>query len=325
MNIHVNALHKTFRVPVKKVGRGASLKYFFKRTYREVHAIEDLSFTIQSGELVGYLGPNGAGKSTTLKILTGIMRPDRGSVQIDGRVPYEERLAHVANIGVVFGQKSQLWWDLPLRESFELLKAIYKTPTPLYNKRYDWLIDGLNIGTYLDQPVRMLSLGQRMRAELVASLLHCPRILFLDEPTIGLDASSKLIVRQFIKTLNKDYGTTVILTTHDMDDIEALCQRVMVIDHGKLGFDGNLKTLRKRVDNQRIIEIDYRGSLNYQPHAEIALVEDSANRARFRFDPDRIAPQAVIREVSQWADIVDLLIENPPIENIIAKLYGERA
>lgn len=325
MHIHVNALHKTFRVPVKEAGRGASLKYFFKRTYREVHAIEDLSFTIQSGELVGYLGPNGAGKSTTLKILTGIMRPDRGSVQIDGRVPYEERLAHVANIGVVFGQKSQLWWDLPLRESFELLKAIYKTPTPLYNKRYDWLIDGLNIGTYLDQPVRMLSLGQRMRAELVASLLHCPQILFLDEPTIGLDASSKLIVRQFIKTLNKDYGTTVILTTHDMDDIEALCQRVLVIDNGKLGFDGNLKTLRKRVDNQRIIEIDYHGRLNYQPHTAITLVEDSANRARFRFDPDRIAPQAVIREVSQWADIVDLLIENPPIENIIAKLYGERA
>jgi ABC-2 type transport system ATP-binding protein len=332
MFIEVSALTKTFRLPNRAPGPKAAIKHFFKPHYREIEAIKSIEFGINKGELIGYLGPNGAGKSTTLKILTGILVPDSGHVQIGGIVPWEQRQLHASHIGVVFGQKSQLWWDLPLADSFTLLKAIYKIPEALYKTQYDWLITDMGIHHYLHQPVRQLSLGQRMRAELVASLLHLPDILFLDEPTIGLDAISKQTVRKFIQKLNRDYGTTVILTTHDMDDIEALCQRVMVIDQGKLAFDGTLGHLRARVHNMRRITVDAnepidltklslpRGVTCPQETLETAI---NSNQLILEFNPLELNPQEVITWLASHVTFRDLLIENPPIEEIIARLYGE--
>ncbi len=323
MFISVTNLSKEFRVPVRNSGFKSAIRQLFKRTYKEVKAIDNLSFNIKKGELVGYLGPNGAGKSTTIKMLTGILVPDSGNISIGGLTPHKSRIAHASKIGVVFGQKSQLWWDLPLIESFELLKAIYKIPDDVYLKQYNWLIKGLKIHSFIDRPVRLLSLGQRMRAELVASLLHLPEILFLDEPTIGLDATSKQLVRDFIQILNRDYGTTIILTTHDMDDIEALCSRVMVIDNGKLAFDGSLPQLRQRVFNKKRIILDYSGNNIETLIPELELLESSHNRLILEFDPKNIKPQEVVKYLADKIDIKDLLIENPPIEEIISRLYGE--
>ena len=223
--IDVKHINKTFKVPLKDNGRFGTLKSFFNRKYRYIKAINDISFSIKKGEIVGYIGPNGAGKSTTIKVLSGILVPDSGSVVIDKMVPWKDRKKYVSSIGVVFGQKSQLWWDIPAIDSFNLLKDIYKIPEEKYQKKLDELVELLNLGDIINIPVRQLSLGSRMRCEIAASLLHSPKILFLDEPTIGLDAVSKKIVRDFIKKLNKKDNVTVILTTHDMTDIEALAKR----------------------------------------------------------------------------------------------------
>ncbi len=323
MQISVSNLKKGFSVPVREPGVKAAIKQFFRPIYKEVQAINDLSFNIKRGELVGYLGPNGAGKSTTIKMLTGILVPDYGEITIGGLTPNRSRREHAAKIGVVFGQKSQLWWDLPLNDSFELIKAIYKIPNDLYKKQYKWLIEGLKIDDFINRPVRQLSLGQRMRAELVASLLHLPEILFLDEPTIGLDATSKKTVREFIKTLNREYGTTVILTTHDMDDIEALCSRVMVIDHGSLAFDGSLMDLRKRVHNKKRIIADYEGENVDSAIEGVDILAQSNGVITLEFDPNEISAQDVIKWLTEQVLIQDLLVENPPIEEIISRLYGE--
>ncbi|MGL1893889.1 MAG: ATP-binding cassette domain-containing protein [Spirochaetaceae bacterium] len=323
MQISVSNLVKEFSVPVREPGAKAAVKQFFNRTYNQVQAIKDLSFEIKKGELVGYLGPNGAGKSTTIKMLTGILVPDSGQITVGGLTPHKSRRQYVAKIGVVFGQKSQLWWDLPLNDSFELLKAIYKIPKDLYDKQYEWLVKGLKIDEFINRPVRQLSLGQRMRAELVASLLHLPEILFLDEPTIGLDATSKQTVREFIKELNQKHGTTVILTTHDMDDIEALCSRVMVIDHGTLAFDGSLSNLRKRVHNKKRIIADYEGEYITTSLDHVDILSQSKGVITLEFNPETIPAQNVIKWLADNVTIKDLLVENPPIEEIIARLYGE--
>ncbi len=330
MQIEVKQLQKQFKVPIKQPGAFSTLRQLMKREYRTIDALKGVEFSISRGELIGYLGPNGAGKSTTIKALTGILVPDSGTVVVNGRVPWEQRQAHVATIGVVFGQKSQLWWDLPLSDSFELLRAIYRVPDDIYRVQWEWLISGMGIGDYLHQPVRQLSLGQRMRAELVASLLHRPEILFLDEPTIGLDATSKRIVRSFIKTLNREYGTTVLLTTHDMDDIEALCQRVMVIDQGHLAFDGSLDTLRKRVHNKRRLTLEYSGNLQFEVDqrlsaAGVVLLHDEIQQDKLvlEFDPEGFAPHELIKHISEGIHIRDLLIENPPIEEIVHRLYAQ--
>ncbi|MCK8059333.1 MULTISPECIES: ATP-binding cassette domain-containing protein [unclassified Fusibacter] len=323
MQIKVSDLSKSFKVPVRGSGSKAAIQQFFKRSYQEVQAIRDLSFEIKKGELVGYLGPNGAGKSTTIKMLTGILVPDRGSISVGGLVPYQSRKEHASKIGVVFGQKSQLWWDLPLADSFDLLKAIYRMPDDIYKKQFDWLIEGLGIHEFINRPVRQLSLGQRMRAELVASLLHLPEIIFLDEPTIGLDATSKQTVRGFVQELNREYGTTVILTTHDMDDIEALCNRVMVIDHGSLAFDGSLLDLRKRVHNKKRIIVDYDGKPITQSMPKLDLMSQKGGKLIMEFNPEELLPQHAIQWLAEQVNIKDLLVENPPIEEIIARLYGE--
>ena len=222
----------------------SALKSLFHKEYKEIKALDDISFTIPDGEMVGYIGPNGAGKSSTIKVLSGILTPDKGECLINGRVPWKERREHVRDIGVVFGQRSQLWWDVPVIDSFELLKDIYKIPQNAYRDRKEELTELLKLGDILRTPTRQLSLGQRMRCEIAASLLHNPKILFLDEPTIGLDAVSKIAVRGFVQELNKKYNTTVILTTHDMQDIEALTNRIMLIGKGRLLLDGSLEEFK---------------------------------------------------------------------------------
>ena len=254
--IQVEHLCKTFRVSNRNAGLTAALKALFHRQYREIKALNDISFTIPDGEMVGYIGPNGAGKSSTIKILSGILNPDSGTCLINGRVPFQERKAHVKEIGVVFGQRSQLWWDVPVIDSFELLKDIYKIPQNDYRNMKEELILLLNLEDIIKTPARQLSLGQRMRCEIAASLLHNPRILFLDEPTIGLDAVSKIAVRNFILDLNKKHNTTIILTTHDMQDIEALTNRIMLIGKGRLLMDGSLEEFKDRaMGNESLDEL----------------------------------------------------------------------
>jgi len=240
---------KSYKIAKRNAGFAEACKALFKREYEEIHALKDVSFTINDGEMVGYIGPNGAGKSSTIKILSGILTPDSGTCLVDGRVPWKNRIEHVREIGVVFGQRSQLWWDVPVIDSFELLKDIYSISNATYKSNLEELTELLNLGELLRSPTRQLSLGQRMRCEIAASLLHSPRILFLDEPTIGLDAVSKLAVRDFIKKQNEAHGTTVILTTHDMQDIEALTKRIILIGKGQILMDGTLEDIKKGGSN----------------------------------------------------------------------------
>lgn len=236
---------KSYKIAKRNAGFGEACRALFHREYEMIHALNDVSFTIHDGEMVGYIGPNGAGKSSTIKILSGILTPDSGTVLVDGRIPYKNRIAHVREIGVVFGQRSQLWWDVPVIDSFELLKDIYSITDSQYKQSLEELTELLNLSELLRSPARQLSLGQRMRCEIAASLLHQPHILFLDEPTIGLDAVSKLAVRDFILQQNRNHGTTVILTTHDMQDIEALTNRIILIGKGRILMDGTLNDIKQ--------------------------------------------------------------------------------
>lgn len=253
--IHVQGLTKTYRVPRRASGMRETLRALVHRETDTVEAVRDLTFSVQPGEMIGYIGPNGAGKSTTIKMLSGILVPDSGQCVIMGRTPWLQRKEHVRHIGVVFGQRSQLWWDVPVLDSFELLRDIYRVPEDNYRQVLDQLIEVLDLGSLLQTPVRTLSLGQRMRCELAASLLHRPEILFLDEPTIGLDAISKLAVRRFIRERNLQEGTTVILTTHDMNDIEALTDRILLIGKGRLLYDGSLDDLRSKYEEANLDQL----------------------------------------------------------------------
>lgn len=242
--IEMRGVSKTYRVRRRDAGLGSAARSLFSRRYEEIPALREMSFTIPDGQIVGYIGPNGAGKSTTIKILCGILRPDSGSCTVDGLVPWEDRKRHVARLGVVFGQRSQLWWDVPVTDSLLLLRDIYRVPEARYRENLERLTELLDLGDLLRTPARLLSLGQRMRCEIAAALLHSPEILLLDEPTIGLDAVSKLKVRSFILEQNRQCGTTVILTTHDMQDIDALCSRVLLIGKGQLLLDGTTAQIR---------------------------------------------------------------------------------
>lgn len=323
MVIVARELSKSYKIPKRKSGIINGFKGMIHREYEEITALDNISFEIGKGELVGYIGPNGAGKSTTIKILSGILTPDLGECRVLGKIPYKDRINYVKDIGVVFGQRSQLWWDLPVIDSFELLKDIYKIPLGDYLKMKKELIEWLNLESFINNPVRQLSLGQKMRCELAASLLHSPQMLFLDEPTIGLDAVSKLAVREFIKKLNKERGVTVILTTHDMDDIETLCSRVIVIGKGQILSDGNLKSLRDKVSKERRLILDYSEGKNGFSIEGATLVKEERNRIIIDFNPDIITPADLITTLSTRYKIKDILIENPPIEEVIAELYGE--
>jgi ABC-2 type transport system ATP-binding protein len=253
--IELQGVSKTFKVARREKGAGAAFRALFKREYNYVRALDDVSFSIAEGEIVGYIGPNGAGKSTTIKVMSGILVPDAGECTVAGYTPWRDRKKYVQNIGVVFGQRSQLWWDVPVADSFELLRDIYRIPQGEYRDTLELLTETLNLAEFLGTPLRQLSLGQKMRAELAASLLHSPKILFLDEPTIGLDAVSKLAVRQFIKTINAERKITVILTTHDMNDIEALTDRVILIGHGKILYDGAFSEIKQKSDYSALEEV----------------------------------------------------------------------
>ena len=255
-HIELDGICKTYKVYERPEGRWGILKGAFMRNARIVQALDGISFVAERGELVGLIGPNGAGKSTTVKIMSGILTPDDGTCQVNGRVPWKNRKAHVADIGVVFGQRSQLWWDVPIMDSFCLLRNIYDITEASFRARFGELTKALDMGDLLKTPARQLSLGQRMRCEIAAALLHSPKLLFLDEPTIGLDAVSKLALRAFLKEENKKTGVTVLLTTHDMDDVEALCSRVMVIGHGRLLYDGGLGSLKAKYATYQGQDID---------------------------------------------------------------------
>ena len=319
--IIVEGLVKTYQIAERAPGLWGALRGLARRKVRTIRALDGVGFAIAQGELVGYIGPNGAGKSTTVKALAGILVPDAGRCVVDGRVPWRDRIAHVGRIGVVFGQRTQLWWDLPVVESFELLRDIYRVPADRYATARDELIALLDLAPLLDVPVRQLSLGQRMRCDLAAALLHAPSILFLDEPTIGLDAVSKLAVRDFIQRLNRERGVTVILTTHDMDDIESLCSRVIVIAEGRVLSDGSLADLRARVTRERWLTIDLADAEAAVADPDATVIRRDGRRVCLAFDPQVVAPAELIRRVTAAHPIRDLFVENPPIETIIARLY----
>jgi ABC-2 type transport system ATP-binding protein len=321
--IKVEGITKSFKVAKRSSGLLQATKALFYREHTIVEALKDITFTIEPGEIVGYIGPNGAGKSTTIKIMSGILVPDGGTCSIMGFTPWKNRVEYVNNIGVVFGQRSQLWWDVPVIDSFELLKDIYNVPPQEFKTTLDLLIETLELKDIINAPVRQLSLGQRMRCEIAASLIHNPKILFLDEPTIGLDAVSKIAVRQFIKTINQEKGVTVVLTTHDMNDIEALANRVILIGKGSLLYDGKLEELRKRFGTQKTITADYRKNTNNFDIPGTTIIHWSPEHAVLNIDTEQILTSDVITQLSEKVDLLDVTIESQPIENIIVQLYKE--
>ena len=321
--IELNHITKDFRVARREAGLKAAAKSLFKREYTTIHALQDVSFTIESGEMVGYIGPNGAGKSSTIKIMSGILTPDSGTCIIDGRVPWKDRTEHVRNIGVVFGQRSQLWWDVPVCDSFDLLRDIYRVSPDVYRRNLDDLTQLLDLGDILKTPARQLSLGQRMRCEIAASLLHDPKLLFLDEPTIGLDAVSKIAVRDFIRELNREKKTTVILTTHDMQDIEALTQRILLIGKGRILLDGSLNQLKGRHSTHKTLTVDYRGVLPDLEH--VTLLQDLNGHAQLSVDTEAISVSDAIAAIAGCVDIRDLSVTGETIDQTVVSLYKEFA
>jgi ABC-2 type transport system ATP-binding protein len=323
--ILIEGLTKTFRVAERRAGALGKLAALFNRQWRTVEALRGISLVVREGELVGLIGPNGAGKSTTLKILCGILEPTSGRCEVDGLVPWRERIKHVARVGAVFGQRTQLWWDLPVIESFELLRDIYRVAPDRYRQTSAELIAVLDLEKLLETPVRQLSLGQRIRCEIAASMLHEPRVLFLDEPTIGLDAVAKLAVREFVKRLNRERGVTVILTTHDMHDVEALADRVIVIGKGAILADGSLATLRRGALAERRLRIQFAGDVEHVDIPGTIVRRAEARALELSFDP-RITPaHNLIAHVASKFDVEDVHIEEPPIEEVIARFYALHA
>jgi ABC-2 type transport system ATP-binding protein len=314
--VRLEHLRRSFTVR-KKVGR-------LRRQTKVVYAVDGITASIQPGEAVGYIGANGAGKSTTIKMLTGILVPSNGRVRTCGYDPVPQRRRLAREIGVVFGQRSQLWWDLPLRDSFRILGAIHRLPTEEVTVRTEQLVDHLGLADLLDTPVRQLSLGERMRGEVAAALVHRPRLLVLDEPTIGLDMISKERLRHFLIAERAEFGTTLLLTTHDMGDIERLCDRVLVIDRGRLVFDGTLPSLAERVALQRVLVVDLpEPSPDLQVSAAAHIGSDlDGQRQRLAFSPKETTAARVLAEVTAVTEVVDLTLEEPAIEDIVRTLYG---
>lgn len=321
--ISVEGLCKTFKVAQRSAGFKAAAKALFKREYSEIEALRDVSFRIKAGEVVGYIGPNGAGKSTTIKVMSGILVPDSGKCEILGRTPWEDRIAHVKNIGVVFGQRSQLMWDIPVLDSFGLLRDIYRVPEHKYKKNLARLTEILGLGEILGTPVRQLSLGQRMRCEITASLLHSPQLLFLDEPTIGLDAVSKVAVRKFIKEINQENNVTVILTTHDMGDVEALTDRILLIGKGQILFDGSFNNLKSRYNSYSVLTVDYSGNDHLSEIENTKILSNVNGRAVLQVDTTSRSMSSVISQLSNLLEIRDITVESRPIEEVIVDMYKE--
>ncbi|KAA8786201.1 ATP-binding cassette domain-containing protein [Paenibacillus amylolyticus] len=316
-------LQKQFKTPVVREGRFSGVRTLFSRQYVTKEAVRDISFDIRQGEFVGYIGPNGAGKSTTIKMLTGILHPTAGEVVLGGMNPHEERRKTVAKLGVVFGQRSQLWWDLPVKDSYDILAEMYGVSSDVKKKRLSQFAELLDLESFWATPVRKLSLGQRMRADLAASMLHDPELLFLDEPTIGLDVNAKRNIRRFLRTLNEEFGKTILLTTHDMDDIEQLCNRVMVINHGQLTYDGTIASLRDTIGLPTLIRVAFRGRVKLPdalPSAiQVTRMDNQVltalvNRKEWR-------TMDILKELEQWGEIDDIEMKEPDFEDVIHKVY----
>ena len=306
--IMVQGIRKYYKIAKRDKGLSASLQYLFNRKYEIKKAVDEVSFSIKRGEIVGFIGPNGAGKSTTIKILSGILYPDAGDVKIKGFIPYRQRKQYVKHIGVVFGQKSQLNWDLPLIESFELMKFIYRIPQKKYEENLKLFTELLDMADFINQPVRQLSLGQRMRGDIVAALLHSPEIVFLDEPTIGLDVVAKEKIREFIRYINEEEQTTIIFTTHDMQDIEKVCNRLIIIDQGKKIYDGSIGQIKNRYANSKTIEI---------------LLENDEKEIQ-TFDLNKAPLNTVMENLFAQKNIKDISICEPEIDRIIRDIYEGR-
>ena len=326
--IEVNELSKTFRVFSRREGVMGSVKDLFHREYSDLNAVDKISFSIEQGEIVGYIGPNGAGKSTSIKMLTGILKPTSGEMNVLGFHPFKDRKAYTKHIGVVFGQRTQLWWDIAVIESFKLLGKIYEVPKADFDQRLEMLTDILGMKEFLHTPVRKLSLGQRLRSDLAASLLHGPKILFLDEPTIGLDAVAKDSIRTFLRKINQEMKTTVLLTTHDLKEIEELCERIVVVDHGKIIYDGDLKKIRTLPGLGKNIVIDFAG-----PAPVDALCEKFSGKAEFeklserrvevQYDPQSLPTVSLVQDIVGSFEIADFNISEPDIEEVIMKIYRD--
>ena len=320
--IKLSGITKTYRIRKRETGMKNAIKSFFSHKYELLKALDDVSFTVGDGEMVGYIGPNGAGKSSTVKIMSGILTPDSGLCEIDGLTPWKSRKEHVKNIGVVFGQRSQLWWDVPVCDSFELLKDIYSVSNSDYKRLTDELIERLSLQEIVKTPARQLSLGQRMRCEIAASLIHEPKILFLDEPTIGLDAVSKIAVRQFLKDINREKKTTMILTTHDMQDIEALTERILLIGKGKILLDGSLDELKMKDSAIKKLIVRY-STGSFELIDGISLIRENSGEAVFGVDTQTISVSKAIEQVTKNAEITDLEVMGSTAEELVVSLYRD--
>jgi len=319
--IRADHLSKHFRVYEHRRTAWGALRNLFSPSYRLVRAVQDVSFQIGRGELVGYIGPNGAGKSTTIKMLTGILVPTSGQIVVDGRVPHRQRQEHVRHIGVVFGQRTNLWWDLPTIESLDLLRHVYRIPVDRYRANLDFFCELLDLEGFLNTPVRTLSLGQRMRADLAATLLHDPGLLFLDEPTIGLDVVAKQRVRAFIRRLNRERGTTIVLTTHDLGDVEKLCDRVLMIDHGRLIYDGGLESLRRRFGYSRVLRVELAEDYEEVDLPGADLRYRDGRRVFFRFDTGAVSASQLIQRLTERYRVADIAVREAEIEEIVGRIY----
>lgn len=326
--IELKEINKTFKVAKRNPGMKEAIKSLFSREYEYVEALKDISFKINTGEMVGYIGPNGAGKSSTIKIMSGILNPDNGECTINGLCPWKDRKKHAQQIGVVFGQRSQLWWDVPVIDSFELIRDIYNVDENCYQKVLSDLTELLDLSEIIRTPTRQLSLGQRMRCEIAGSLIHSPDILFLDEPTIGLDAVSKIAVRSFIKELNRENKTTVILTTHDMSDIEALTERIILIGKGQILLDGSLDELKTQGSSVKTITLDYANYKNgvldsVNLHDSLNIVEKHDGRIIFTVDTDSLPVSDAINLISKNVEIRDVSIVGSSIDDVVVSLYKD--
>jgi ABC-2 type transport system ATP-binding protein len=321
--IRTQSLRKVFRSVKRTPGAGGALRTLFSRAYEEKVAVSDVNMDLEPGELVGYIGPNGAGKSTTIKMLTGILVPTSGTIEVAGIVPHERRRENARNIGVVFGQRSQLYWDLPLVESFELLRAIYSIPEDRYQRNLKRFIEILEMEPFLRTPVRQLSLGQRMRGDFAAALLHGPKIVYLDEPTIGLDVIAKEAIREFVRHINEERGTTVILTTHDLADVERLCRRIIIIDNGTIIYDGGIERIKEQYGTHRTLILTLTAP-HPNPELEGAeIVSNDHGVVSYRFDRRRVRADQLIRLATELYDLRDVSIEEPDLESIIRRIYLE--
>lgn len=322
--IAVRSLCKTFKIAKHRRGALGALRSLASRATTEVRAVDGISFDIHRGELVGYLGPNGAGKSTTIKMLTGILVPSGGDVSVAGLVPWRQRVEHTRRIGVVFGQRTGLWWDLPVVESFDLLRYIYKIPPDRFRSNLKRFEDLLELRPFFNTPVRSLSLGQRMRADLAAALLHDPQVVFLDEPTIGLDVVAKERIRAFIQEANARQEVTFILTTHDLGDVQKLCKRVMLIDQGRLLFDGPLKELHARFGGEREMVVDFLQDYGDVTVQGATVVSRQGRQVTYRFSREALSASRLIQQLSQRFQLADLTVREPEVERTIRRIYEEK-